>query len=439
MKLPKPSAKALVPVAERWADPKETYGHANPQRAREVADKLIAFGVTSVLDIGCGNMKLGELLGPAGIGYVPADVVARSPECLVVDLNRDPVPVCDAECAVMIGVQEFLDDPARVLQDVAAKYARILITLSPLQTIYEQVWHGRPHAITSTHVTAFSLKDYKKIFARHFVIEDLDVMSNGQYVLLGRSKQVLRPAAPAVAASGPETATTQPGVVGNDIDFDQLASRFEAHIFKSVPFHGLFLRTAAMLAASVVRPGTVCLDLGCSTGRFPRLLRRQLRGIAPVQIVAVDNSPEMIAEARRRDASPLTEYVLEDIVSFEFPASPVFVSSLFTLQFLDTADRQTVLARIHDALEWRGCAVIAEKVLEESGKGQMTNHYMLNAYKRSMGLSDAEVLEKERAVRSTLRPLSRRDNEALFRDAGFQNVHVALSAFGWDLYLLEKA
>ena len=40
MKLPKPSAKALVPVAERWADPKETYGHANPQRAREVADKL---------------------------------------------------------------------------------------------------------------------------------------------------------------------------------------------------------------------------------------------------------------------------------------------------------------------------------------------------------------------------------------------------------------
>lgn len=435
MKLPKPSAKALVPVAERWADPKETYGHANPQRAREVADKLVAFGVGSVLDIGCGNMKLGEFLGPAGIRYIPADVVARSPECLVVDLNRDPVPVADAECAVMIGVQEFLDDPARVLQDVAAKYARILITLSPLQTIYEQVWHGRPHTITSTHVTAFSLKDYKRIFSRHFVIEDIDVMSNGQYVLLGRSKRLAGPTAAAVATAEPDA---QPGVVGNDIDFDQLAGRFEAHIFKSVPYHGVFLRTAAMIAAAMVRPGSVCVDLGCSTGRFPRILRRQLRDIAPVRIVAVDNSPEMIAEARRRDASPLTEYVLEDIVAFALPPAPAFVSCLFTLQFLGLDDRRSVLAAVHEALEWRGCAVVAEKVLDEAGKGQMTNHYLLNAYKRSMGLSDAEVLEKERAVRSTLRPLSRRDNEALFREAGFRNVQVAMSAFGWDLYLLEK-
>ncbi len=435
MKLPKPSAKALVPVAERWADPKETYGHANPQRAREVADKLVAFGVGSVLDIGCGNMKLGEFLGPAGIRYIPADVVARSPECLVVDLNRDPVPVADTECAVMIGVQEFLNDPARVLQDVAAKYARILITLSPLQTIYEQVWHGRPHTITSTHVTAFSLKDYKRIFSRHFVIEDIDVMSNGQYVLLGRSKRLAGPTAAAVATTEPDA---QPGVVGNDIDFDQLAGRFEAHIFKSVPYHGVFLRTAAMIAAAVVRPGSVCVDLGCSTGRFPRILRRQLRDIAPVRIVAVDNSPEMIAEARRRDASPLTEYVLEDIVAFALPPTPAFVSCLFTLQFLDIDDRRSVLAAVHEALEWRGCAVVAEKVLDEAGKGQMTNHYLLNAYKRSMGLSDAEVLEKERAVRSTLRPLSRRDNEALFREAGFRNVQVAMSAFGWDLYLLEK-
>ena len=438
MKLPKPSAKALVPVAERWADPKETYGHANPQRAREVADKLIAFGVTSVLDIGCGNMKLGELLGQAGIGYVPADVVSRSPECLVVDLNRDPVPVADAECAVMIGVQEFLDDPARVLQDIAAKYGRILITLSPLQTIYDQVWHGRPHTITSTHVTAFSLKDYKRIFSRFFVIEDLDVMSNGQYVLLGRSKRHPSPSAAAVAIAEADAPPAQPGIAGNDIDFDQLAGGFESHIFKSVPFHGVFLRTAAMLAAAVVRPGSVCVDLGCSTGRFPRILRRQLRDIAPVRIVAVDNSPEMIAEARRRDTSPLTDYVLEDIVAFALPAAPAFVSCLFTLQFLDLDDRRSVLTAVHEALEWRGSAVVAEKVLDEAGKGQMTNHYLLNAYKRSMGLSDAEVLEKERAVRSTLRPLGRRDNEALFREAGFRNVHVAMSAFGWDLYLLEK-
>jgi tRNA (cmo5U34)-methyltransferase len=433
MKLPIKTGKAQLGPAERWADPKETYGHANPQRAREVADKLLAFGVSSVLDIGCGNMKLGEYLAEHGVGYVPADVVSRSPECLVVDLDRDPVPLCEAECVVMVGVQEFLEDPARVLADVAGKYPRILITLSPLQTIYEQVWPGRPHRIASTHTSAFSLKDYKSLFSRHFAIEDIDVMSNGQYLLLGRSKRHAK-AAPGAAAPVP-----QPGVTSNDIDFGLLAAGgFEAHIFKSVPFHGVFLRTAAMLAAAVVRPGSVCVDLGCSTGRFARILRRQLRDVAPVRIVAVDNAPEMIAEARRRDRSPLTEYILDDVVDFDIPAPASFVSSLFTLQFLDLEERRAVLARIHAALEWRGAAVVAEKVLEASGKAQMTNHYLLNAYKRDMGLTDAEVLEKERAVRSALRPLDREANERLFREAGFRSVHVAMAAFGWELTLLEK-
>jgi hypothetical protein len=105
MKLPvEPAAPPRPATTERWADSAKTYGHSNPNRAREVAKRIIAFGIKSVLDIGCGDMKLGELMKGAGIAYQPADVVSRCPECLVVDLNKDEVPRCDAECAVMIGV-----------------------------------------------------------------------------------------------------------------------------------------------------------------------------------------------------------------------------------------------------------------------------------------------------------------------------------------------
>ena len=122
------------------------------QRAKEIADKLIS-GVTGVLDLGCGDMKLGQLLRAEGVTYVPADVVARSPECLVVDLNADDVPSVDVECAVMVGVVEFLEDPIGVLRDISNKYRRVLLTLSPMQTIYDQVGmegHMRSFAITST-------------------------------------------------------------------------------------------------------------------------------------------------------------------------------------------------------------------------------------------------------------------------------------------------
>ena len=437
MKLPRTAPQAKLPVSERWSDTSKTFGHANPQRAREVADKIIAFGIRSVLDIGCGNMKLGEYLAAKEIGYIPADVVQRSPECLVLDLNTDPVPRCDAECVVMIGVLEFLSNIERVLAGIAERYERILLTLSPLQTIYEQVWHGKPHTITCSHHTAHSLSEFKRLFASYFVIEDIDVISTGQYVLLGRARRPRTLAAATLKAEFDGNAG--PGIADNVIDFDRMAGDFEAHIFKSVPFHSMFLRTAALVASSTVSSGSVCVDLGCSTGRFARLLRRQVGDMAPVEILGIDKSPEMIEEARRRSNHPLTRFTCADILSCDLPPSAAFVSCLFTLQFLDARDRLRTLERIHEVLDWRGAAVVAEKVLNEDGRGQMENHYLLNSHKRAMGLSDDAVLAKERAVRSALRPMTSRENVTIFEEAGFTRVQTLISAFGWELYLIRKS
>lgn len=436
MKLPYLAPQAQLPVTERWSDAAKTFGHANPQRARQVADKIIAFGIRSVLDIGCGNMKLRDYLAPHSIGYVPADVVQRSPDCLVVDLNAAPVPHCDAECVILVGVIEFLTDIERVLADIADQYERVLLTLSPLQTIYEQVWHGKPHTIACSHLSAYSLSRFKQLFSRFFLLEDIDVISTGQYILLGRARRPLNHTVAAAEVDLGERAG--PGIADNVIDFDRLAGGFEAHIFKSVPFHSMFLRTAALVAGSVVRPGTVCVDLGCSTGRFVRLLRRQCADMVPVEIIGVDQAPEMIEEARRKSAHPLTRFICADVLSCDLPQSAAFVSCLFTLQFLAPGERLRVLARIHDLLDWRGAAVVAEKILDEEGRGQMENHYLLNSYKRAMGLADDAVLAKERAVRSALRPMTSQENRALFAEAGFTRVRSLISTFGWELYLLEK-
>ncbi|WP_439597768.1 methyltransferase domain-containing protein [Falsiroseomonas sp.] len=436
MKLPNLAPQARLPVTERWADATKTFGHANPQRAREVADKLIAFGIRSVLDIGCGNMKLREHLAPKGIGYIPADVVQRSPECLVVNLDTDPVPRCDAECVVMVGVLEFLTDAERVLAEIAEHYERLFLTLSPLQTIYEQVWQGKPHTIASTHKSAHGLPAFKRLFSRHFVIEDIDVIPTGQYVLLGRARRKLDRAPMMSETEGDGSAG--PGIADNIIDFNRMAGGFETHIFQSVPFHSMFQRTAAMVAASVVTPGSVCIDLGCSTGRFARILRRHFRGTVPVEILGIDQSPEMIEEARRKADHPLTRFICADVLNYDMPESVAFISCLFTLQFMQAQDRLLTLERMHQALDWRGAAVVAEKVLDEDGRGQMENHYLLNSYKRSMGLSDDAVLTKERAVRSAMRPLTARDNKALFAEAGFTRVQTLVAAFGWELYLLGK-
>lgn len=147
----------------------------------------------------------------------------------------------------------------------------------------------------------------------------------------------------------------------------------------------------------------------------------------------------MIEEARRKSSHPLTRFVCADALICDLPPSAVFISCLFTLQFLAIGERLRLLARIHETLDWRGAVVVAEKVLEEDGRRQMENHYLLNGYKREMGLTDEAVLAKERAVRSALRPMTAQENKALFAEAGFTRVQTLVSAFGWELYLLEKA
>ena len=174
------------------------------------------------------------------------------------------------------------------------------------------------------------------------------------------------------------------------------------------------------------------------TGAARRSLRRRLAEVVPLVIVAVDMSADMIALARGRDDSPHTNYVRADLTSYDIPATAAFISCLFTLQFLSIEDRKAVLAKIHAALEWRGCAVVAEKVVEADGHDQMSNHQFLNTYKHMMGLTDDEIMAKERAVRSTLHPLRREANLALFAEAGFARVQVIVSVFGWELYLLRK-
>lgn len=98
-------------VADRW-----------PARAAMVA-AMVPAG-SSVVDLGAGAEGLRGLL-PAGCRYTPVDRVARGPETVVLDLDRDPI-LGRFDVAVALGVVEYLEDPAGFLARVA-RVARVLL------------------------------------------------------------------------------------------------------------------------------------------------------------------------------------------------------------------------------------------------------------------------------------------------------------------------
>jgi hypothetical protein len=67
-----------------------------------------------VADFGCGRQELRALL-PTGWSYVPYDWISRSPDTRVCDLTQT-LPEARHEVIFMLGVLEYMPDPARLLR-----------------------------------------------------------------------------------------------------------------------------------------------------------------------------------------------------------------------------------------------------------------------------------------------------------------------------------
>lgn len=80
-----------------------------------------------VLDLGAGAMTLARLLKP-GCCYTAADVVKRSPECQVIDLNRQQFPPEQYDWITLLGVLEYVHDIEWTLHRAYQAATNLLVT-----------------------------------------------------------------------------------------------------------------------------------------------------------------------------------------------------------------------------------------------------------------------------------------------------------------------
>jgi FkbM family methyltransferase len=125
----------------RWANPHELVAGAVERAA--AAAKHIPPG-SRVLDLGAGQMALKRCL-PGGCHYTPADLLARSADCQVVDLNQQQFPTGRYDCIVLLEVLEYLHDVPWVLKRCRETAPRLIFTYhvrtnEPLEERRQRGW-----------------------------------------------------------------------------------------------------------------------------------------------------------------------------------------------------------------------------------------------------------------------------------------------------------
>ncbi|MCV9880327.1 carboxy-S-adenosyl-L-methionine synthase CmoA [Brenneria izbisi] len=226
-----------------------------------------------------------------------------------------------------------------------------------------------------------------------------------------------------------------------DWTFDErVAEVFPDMIQRSVPGYSNIISMIGMLAERFVQPESQVYDLGCSLGAATLSMRRNIR-VPGCKIIAVDNSPAMIKRCRNhidafRSTTPV-DIIESDILDIEIENASMVVLN-FTLQFLETANRQLLLNRIYQGLNPGGVLVLSEKFSfsdAEIGELLFNMHF---DFKRANGYSELEISQKRSMLENVMLTDSVETHKERLKLAGFEHREVWFQCFNFGSLLAVK-
>lgn len=198
---------------------------------------------------------------------------------------------------------------------------------------------------------------------------------------------------------------------------------FPDMIERSVPGYRQLLQLTPLIVRRAVSEGSRIYDLGCSLGAATLAARRAVQ--APgVEIIGIDSSQQMVERCRQiiaEDNSLVPVHILQgDACDVPIERASV-VLMYFTLQFIEPARRDALIARIASGLVPGGVLLLAEKLrFGPERQAWLDAHH--HGFKRAQGYSDLEIARKRQALENVLIAEDRETHHRRLRAAGFELV-----------------
>ena len=217
----------------------------------------------------------------------------------------------------------------------------------------------------------------------------------------------------------------------------KVSTFFDSHVSKSVPFYADCHDLICKIADFHLGRGSLCYDLGTSTGTLLLKLAKLTHGRG-IKFIGVDNEPNMVEEARKKLAGiNNVEIVCAEIVDMELDPADLIVAC-WTIQFIKPKHRQSVINALYSSLNWGGSFLLFEKVRAPDARFQdmMTQLYV--DFKIDQGYSGEEIVSKTRSLKGVMEPFSTNGNLDLLRRAGFVDIMTVYKYVTFEGFLAIK-
>lgn len=221
---------------------------------------------------------------------------------------------------------------------------------------------------------------------------------------------------------------------------EKVAAVFPDMINRSVPGYATVIAMTGVLAGQYAQENTNCYDLGCSLGESSFAMSQQLE-MGNYQIIAVDNSPQMLDQCSARlmqvGANQHVTLICDDILNIDFENASVIVMN-YTLQFIAPEKRKALIARIYQSLKPGGIMLLSEKVRDADPATDQRLIDMHHAFKKANGYSELEISQKRTALEDVLLPETLQQHHERLKLAGFDQVDCWFQCFNFASLIAYK-
>lgn len=205
----------------------------------------------------------------------------------------------------------------------------------------------------------------------------------------------------------------------------EMVDAFDDHVSKSVPLYNEGHSQICQFSDYFIKKDSTVYELGCSTGTLTFKLFSHTNH-KEARFFGYDIESDMIAKANDKLASignskANIQFETADITLVDFEPSDLIVC-YYTLQFVHPKERQFLVNRIYEALNWGGAFMLFEKVRYPDARFQDIVTTLYNDYKLEKGYSYEEIVTKTRSLKGILEPFSSNANVDMMKRAGFVDI-----------------